>query len=380
MNESAAPPARRSVRWTLQGRNVLLIALSGIVLSLPLPRAVLLAPMVALLALGSSALVVWWSARGLRVRVPPSRTVTVGEAFFFELDIEQHSRFVRLRDAVVSIASSALVHARPAGFCVAVAPKGWTAVPCRWRLARRGRMSRVFVTCSTTQPLGLFECAVTFELAVDWLALPALGSVRQLEVPRPAHAARHSHAKLTTAGDEEFHALREAREGDSPHLVHWRSSARRSRLVVRELRSEARPPIEVHLFGATSTPLPPNGLHHDFERAVSVAATVVEHFLRERRHVRFVFDGPDGFALDVRPSSRGLQQLLGRLATVQPDPRGPRRRAPLPTGAIVVGAGLPDCAPQRVGQTIAIDVERAELRRIYSSRRASRTTGEFDAS
>jgi uncharacterized protein (DUF58 family) len=69
--------------------------------------------------------------------------------------------------------------------------------------------------------------------------LPRLGTLHAgrlrrwlAQTARPDERTRHSRRKLAT--EVEFHGLRTFRPGDSPRWIHWRTSARRGELMVRE--------------------------------------------------------------------------------------------------------------------------------------------------
>ncbi len=75
------------------------------------------------------------------------------------------------------------------------------------------------------------------------------------------------------AGDDEFHRLREYRGGDNPRDIHWRTTARRNQLMVREFQPNRRQ----NLLLVVDLWLPPTPHAADLERvelAVSFAATV----------------------------------------------------------------------------------------------------------
>lgn len=364
MTRAFAVPFEVRLRSTKLGRQVLLLSLSAAVLSLPLPQAVLLAPVLALLTLAASTAAAWLSVRGLAVRSVGARTVQAGQPFEHELELMRAGLGLAPRDLLLLPDGGRAPRLRPIGYAERVERGAPQSVPCVGRLVRRGRERLLELCISSSQPLGLFEARARFRVEVDWLALPRLGSVRHVD-DRLSHKRSRRESVRTSPGDEEFYALREHREGDSPQLVHWRSSARRGRTVVRELRGEELPPIELELVGAVRA-LPASGEPHaGFERAVSVAATLVEHFVRERRDVRFRFAGTPAWRFDVRPSSRDLAALLARLAEVRAVVAPP---ADTPARGIVVGAGL---QRRSYSGALSLDVERRELSDVYSPLRRS---------
>ena len=133
------------------------------------------------------------------------------------------------------------------------------------------------------------------------------------------------------------HALREYRVGDDPRDIHWRSAARRQRLMVREHEVEAVP--QVTLFIDNSLPAE---LHRDeaaqqqIERVISWGASLGMFYLEHGYALRLCTRGP-GPALPLLWSPTTLGRLLTTLAlikTVTPDVQF----QPLPKQAALGGA------------------------------------------
>jgi uncharacterized protein (DUF58 family) len=173
------------------------------------------------------------------------------------------------------------------------------------------------------------------------------------------------------AAQEQFHGLRPFRPGDNPRAVHWRTSARRNELMVREfenLPSENLLLVFDPMMGAADR-------QEDFEAAVSLAATIIAEWRSDwGGRLIAVVAGDDPVLLDGPAGSAHVQRVLERLAVVEPlssngtsaDLLG--RLTAAPTAAIVVvGVGRGDLA----------DVMRQELRRPITHLDAARLT-EFD--
>jgi uncharacterized protein (DUF58 family) len=190
-------------------------------------------------------------------------------------------------------------------------------------------------------------------------------------------------------GDEEFYGVRAWREGMSLRRVHWRLSARRGRRIVREMRSEEDAPIHLMLVTVVPSGMPVEGPRRRFERAVSLAATLAEHFLRAGRRVRLSLLDSAGERAPTSESSagawRGRAGLLGVLvALAEAEPRfGALRDVELALGgmrasrsetklAIYVGDGASNHVGGGVGGApgwFAIDVEHPDASRLFSSGR-----------
>jgi uncharacterized protein (DUF58 family) len=365
MTSPSSVPHATSVRLTPLGRNVAVLAVALAAIAAPWMPGLLLLVALALLSLAASPLIALASLRGVRASAGAPRTVFTGDAFEFELELEQPRAPIRLRDATIVPGASRAARTRPLGFVAELPGGAVERVPCRWRLVRRGRERRIALALLTSMPFGLCEARAELELEVDWLALPWLGSVRGIDERRAGRSTRRETARVA-AGDDEFYALREGREGDSLHLVHWRATARRSKLVVRELRAAERPPVEIALVARVPGEVG-DGLHLGFEHAVSVAATLVEHFVRERSAVRFRFEGAERWTFDVRPTTRSWLALLARLAEVRAAAGAPARSTQ--RSGIVVGWRLDPAPPGERDGPWRVDVARPELAQVFSAAR-----------
>lgn len=163
-----------------------------------------------------------------------------------------------------------------------------------WRrdvtLPRRGRHALGAVTASSAYPFGLVERHVGLVQGEELIVLPSVGWVhrgrflrhlRSLAV-QPQNVRVRRQARAHPAAQAEFHGLRSYRSGDSPRLIHWRTSARRGELMVREFEDE---PSDNLLLVVDPT-LPSESdycgvpLREQFEETVSLAASVCWEWCR----------------------------------------------------------------------------------------------------
>lgn len=312
-----ARPQRVTLHWTLAGRTALLLALSGLAVAVPLGSLVALFPLLVLAAFALSAPFTWLSLRGLEFGAAGRRTVHTGARFEFPLSVTQRAVGLCARDIVVFAAADGPASSRPLAHFDHLGARTARVGPCEWRTRRRGALEQLHLRVVSTFPLGWWRASTLICAPVDWLSLPRLARVDDLELEFARGRREHSHAQRVRRGDDEFYALREARSGDSPHWIHWRSSARRGRLVVRELRGEERPEACVVLVSWVDALALPGRTHAAFEHAVSIAAALVERNVRRGESTRVRFEGPQSWTLRVPPTRSALQGLLARLARVQ---------------------------------------------------------------
>jgi uncharacterized protein (DUF58 family) len=146
---------------------------------------------------------------------------------------------------------------------------------------RRGRYGFSGFRVSTKFPFALFRKSRIVDAETSVLVYPAIN-------PAPFIAEARSHF----AGDEaplprgrrgEFHGLREFREGDDPRDVHWRSSARRGRRMMREHDDEAARRVTVFIEHVRT-----GKDDAAIERAISLCASIIVDHLDRGFLVRLV--------------------------------------------------------------------------------------------
>ncbi len=150
----------------------------------------------------------------------------------------------------------------------------------------RGRYAAAALRAYSSFPFGLTLRSVDLSDREDWIILPRLGHVnvdqmRQwlARVLRGDGRTRRRQL-LPVAMEADIHGLRDFRPGDSPRWIHWRTSARRNQLLVREFEDSSQPQIVV----IVEPWLPAEPTHADRERLealISLAGTIVREWCRE---------------------------------------------------------------------------------------------------
>ena len=210
---------------------------------------------------------------------------------------------------------------------------------------RRGSYEGAPVTLVTGWPFGIVRSCRTIDVPGAIVVVPRwveLGSFPILEPSSSPAEALHERAR-TRAGEEYF-GVREYRPGDPRRLVHWRSTARAGRLVVREFEEHVAVPVGLVLTGTAVK----SGEDPAFEALVEAAASIGVYALSTGHPLECVrFGGPRLSA----PTRRALLRWLAEAEPADSTPaglvaavlKGLRRRGTvvvLATDSGSTGAGL----------------------------------------
>ena len=227
---------------------------------------------------------------------------------------------------------------------------------------RRGRFAVGPLEVRVSDPFGLAALSAPAAPVVELTVWPA---VERVVAPSPAPGRDHdagSPVELAPSGDE-FYALRPYADGDDLRRVHWRASAKRDDLVVRQDERPGRGQVTIVLDTRA-------GVHgaDTFERAVSAAASVAMAAARQGLLLRLVTTaGYDSGLSSPVPGIDPVESVLDHLAVVAPRDVGhlasvvsTMERADRDRGARVVvvtgdgQAGEPGGAPTSVTPSAAV--------------------------
>lgn len=184
---------------------------------------------------------------------------------------------------------------------------------------RRGRYVIPPGHLSWTDPFGVVRSVEAATAPTELVVYPRVEPLRGRSPAGTRSPGSSTASAASVASGSEFFATREWRPGDDMRRIHWRSTARVGRIMVRQEEQPKLDRATIVLDNRSSSY--PGGWERAaaFERAVEAAASLVHHFLEEGFGVRLVTatglgGGTRGAPFGAGPAHRTL--LMTALATV----------------------------------------------------------------
>ncbi len=229
-------------------------------------------------------------ARNQIVRQLPERAMH-GDWFSVDLTLSNKRWFVGSWMMVVEDHwKRGAEHLSPAVVFTRVGPGQERTGRYQLRLVQRGRYICGPIRLLTRFPLGLVERSYIMSCPGELLVYPRIGRLtpqwhrEQLDADELVQQTRPRGGTF----EDEFHRLREYRQGDSLRSIHWRTTARRNQLMVREHHQMRDQDLAV-VLDLWLPHHPTDQERANVELALSFAATVcVEHCQKSRESTMFV--------------------------------------------------------------------------------------------
>jgi uncharacterized protein (DUF58 family) len=183
---------------------------------------------------------------------------------------------------------------------------------------RRGRYVFTDSRVEISDPFGLHRVDAPLPSPGALLVYPRLVDLGRLFSESGAHAVEGRRLLLRRRSGFDLHSVREYEQGESLRHVHWRSTAHRGQLMVKELEDAPRDEVAVVLDAdATSV------AGESFDVQVRAAGSILQAYaLRGRRSVLVVnADRPQ--SQQVHSAAADVRQALELLAAAEPNGRAP---------------------------------------------------------
>ncbi len=210
------------------------------------------------------------------------------------------------------------VQLQPEETFVDLAQREAVRLPIHLKATRRGRFNIVGWALARTDPLRLIRGRTMVTRPHTLLAYPRFYTMSEFSVPTGRRYQPGGIPLSSSLGDSiEFVGTREYRQGDPLRSIHWRSWARRGEPVVKEYQEEYFSRLALILD--TFLPPRPNSVQLDaFEAAISVLASIADHFTRSEQVIDILAAGPDIYEVSAGRSLAHLDNILEVLACIEP--------------------------------------------------------------
>jgi uncharacterized protein (DUF58 family) len=177
----------------------------------------------------------------------------------------------------------------------------------------RGRYAFGDVRAELTDPFGLERAVVRLPTPGALLVYPRLARLERLfsEAGARSHDGRRLLLRRHTGF--ELHGVREYEQGESLRRVHWRSTARRGHLMVKELEDAPRDEIAV-LLDADGKSV----VGESFDVQVRAAGSILDAYVRHGRRAVLVVNAERREVQQVHSPAADWRRALEVLAAVEP--------------------------------------------------------------
>jgi uncharacterized protein (DUF58 family) len=193
---------------------------------------------------------------------------------------------------------------------------------CVLRRVPRGRYAHEASDAVVEDPFGLARAVVPLAARGSLLVYPRLAPLRRVFTETGLDLRDGRRLLLRRPSGFDLHSVRDYQQGESLRRVHWRSTAHRGRLMVKELEDEPRDEVAVLLDAAAEAVVgdPPDS---SFDLQVRAAGSLLRaHVERGRRSV-LVVGGMRREERRVNAAEADWAHALELLASVEPGPGVP---------------------------------------------------------
>ena len=239
--------------------------------------------------------------------------IQVGEVFQERLALDNLSVLPKLW---VQIADGSTLPGHQAGYVASLGGRKRAIWRAKSRCGQRGRFQLGPVTAVSGDPFGLFNQRLFLSPASEILVLPRVYHISRLAILAgglPGKGRSSQRALQTTTNAV---TVREYVIGDSLSRIHWRSSARYNKLMVKEFDLD--PAIDAWIFlDLHQSVQAGEGKHSTEEYGVTIAATIAHYLLREGLLVGLVVNGERQEFLSLDRGDRQIERMLELLAVVR---------------------------------------------------------------
>lgn len=258
---------------------------------------------VLLLSLILSYAIAAWSSNGLAfARTQPGRRVQKGELLEERLRLENRSALPKLW---VQVTDSSTLPGHHAGYVASIGGRQRIDWRVRTTCRRRGRFFLGPVVATTGDPLGLFTRIIPLASQREVLVLPRALPLTRFALHPGIMPGRGRGSQRSLQTTTNAVTVREYLPGDAVSRIHWPTSARQAKLMVKEFDLD--PTIDCWIILDLDDAVQAGeGDESTVEYGVTIAATLAQYCLREDLSVGILLNDEHHSLL---PLDRGVRQL-----------------------------------------------------------------------
>jgi uncharacterized protein (DUF58 family) len=186
----------------------------------------------------------------------------------------------------------------------------------------RGRYAYTGARAVLEDPFGLERAEVALGGGGAVLVYPRLVELDRVFSETGANFLDGRRLLLRRPSGFELHSVREYEHGESLRKVHWRSTARRGQLMVKDLEDAPRDEVAV-LLDADGTAVVGTTPESSFDVQVRAAGSILRSHVRRGRRAVLVVNSALPEARRVHSADGDWRRALELLAAVEPDARAP---------------------------------------------------------
>ncbi len=258
-----------------------------------------------------------WSrimAKGLKVEVERTTDrLQVGQEAETRLRLKSRSMFTKLW---LEVSDETTMPGHTAKTVITLPAKGTRNWKVTTRCQRRGVYSAGPVRITTGDPFGLFRIARAYGSRQKLIVLPQPEELPYFWAPGaqlPGEGVVHKRTHYVTPNAS---GVREYYAGDSYNRIHWKSTARLGRLMVKTFEMD--PTSNIWLV--VDLHAPAQAGHDDEsteEYAVRIAASLAYRFLQSNRMIGLMMEGAEKVVMDPVRGGQQYGRILEALAVAE---------------------------------------------------------------
>jgi len=264
-----------------------------------------------------------WMARGVDATRQCPERATEGESVAFKIVLRNASWLPKYMIGILDRLPQSELRASEVGeislaHVAFLGPGATESIEAAVEFERRGLFEIGPLSIGTSFPLGLAESRVALAGGrQSVLVYPSLFSIAGLPLRGTPKLVHRGALMLTQgAGSTEFRGLREYRTRDNPRHIHWPTSARLNRLMIREFEPMASASLRIVLDLHQDADVG-NGKHSTLEYGIRIAGSVARFACERGMPIWLTAAGGEPLDLPPQPGDAHLASILRNLALAQ---------------------------------------------------------------